>query len=255
MHSNEISFDSMMMMDNKIYARDVVIDCKGNGLRNEIRLRNEDDKRIVKERTDFNYYNLENYIEFIKFFEDDPNMQKRMIEYAQNNSAFEIENVDCSQIWEILARAYHEDQAVRSGDRSKGSMGEVDRTNMIQFVSIVEKCGFDAIKEQGTETVNNAWFIVQHGHKQLREKYVDDFMECTEEGLLEFKTMALMIDRMLVDNDKPQIYGSQFGYAAKTGKQVMSPIEDMDRMIHLRDSLGLMPIEAYAEKLGGVIER
>lgn len=253
-HGNSISADSMMQLDSKVYKGDPVIDCKGNVLRFEVRLRTEEDDRLQLEWEEYNYDNLENYLAYIDFNDYKPEMKEKYIEAAMIfYNPPEIVDVDCQEVRRILARCYHEDQAVRNGDVSNGSLGEVDRANIIQFASIVDKCGFEAIVNQGNETVENAWFIVQHTNKYERRKYFDYFMECTNKGMIEYNTMALMIDRKLIDERKPQIFGSQFGYDQASGKSVMHPVQDMDRMIHLRDSIGLMPIEEYAERLGGVV--
>ena len=58
---------------------------------------------------------------------------------------------------------------------------------------------------------------------------------------------ANFIDRMLVDQGKPQIYGSNF--VTENGRLVMSPVEDPGKLDERRKAAGLPPISEYMKML------
>lgn len=248
-NGNEISKDSMLQLDKAKYSSDVIIDCNGKGIRRAIRLRTLEDDSIAKALNNYNYFNVDNYIKFIEYYENDPLVKEKIINHAKNSSHIEAIPINCDTIAETLSLCYEKDQAVRSKHESYENILIVDRSNQEQLVSIITHCGYQTIEAAGEEAVYHAWSITQHAPIQIRSTYIDYFEQSCRKGLLDFKNIATMIDRNLIDQGHQQIYGSQFKFVPQQNKYIMEAVEDMDRMVFLRDSLGMLPIEEYAKKV------
>lgn len=61
---------------------------------------------------------------------------------------------------------------------------------------------------------------------------------------------AMLVDRVLQTQGKPQRHGSQFSRDAATGHLAMAPVEDLSGLDALRAQAGLMPMADYACVLG-----
>ncbi len=60
--------------------------------------------------------------------------------------------------------------------------------------------------------------------------------------------MALVTDKLLVSEGKPQRFGTQF--SLRDGKAVMDPVEDPEHLDERRAKYGLMPMAEYKRQLG-----
>jgi len=59
------------------------------------------------------------------------------------------------------------------------------------------------------------------------------------------KNYAMLKDRVLLIDKKPQIYGTQLGLNPETNKPELLPVENMDKVDNLRASVGLGPLSEY----------
>ena len=59
---------------------------------------------------------------------------------------------------------------------------------------------------------------------------------------------ALYTDRLLIYENKPQIYGTQL--KTENEKTIFYPIENIEKIEELRMGMGLMSIEKYANYFG-----
>lgn len=53
------------------------------------------------------------------------------------------------------------------------------------------------------------WLRLQYSTKEIRKKYFPQIKKVVENGDLSKQQYALMKDRILMDEEKPPIYGSQ----------------------------------------------
>ncbi|MFZ1524653.1 MAG: DUF6624 domain-containing protein, partial [Saprospiraceae bacterium] len=102
----------------------------------------------------------------------------------------------------------------------------------------------------GEESVYHAFMIVQHSYPQNRKTYFPFFESSMDKGLINKSSLALMIDRMLIDNNKKQIYGTQFEINIKTGEKKLCPIENPQKIDSIRASVGLGTLVEYLKSVG-----
>jgi len=87
--------------------------------------------------------------------------------------------------------------------------------------------------------------IIQHGPAKYRKKYIDYFKRKASSGLLNKSTLALMIDRTLVEENKKQLYGTQYKKNRITGHVEFYPLQDSLNIDSLRNSMDLQPFSRY----------
>ncbi|MEY8021430.1 BT_3928 family protein [Muriicola sp. SD30] len=126
---------------------------------------------------------------------------------------------------------------------------EIDQSN-IQFVdSIIQVYGYPGKSLVGDKAGKAAWYVIQHSDR------IDEFLPQIEiaalTGELPFRLYAMMLDRSLMNQKQPQIYGTQ-GVTLADGSNVFWPIEDPDNVNERRKKAGFgTTIEKYAMDLFG----
>lgn len=153
----------------------------------------------------------------------------------------EIIEVDCSKRTQILSEVYESDQRIRkANDLIK--YAKEDHRNQELVISIIEKCGMPTLKEVTQKHMNAIWLGLQHTDKKNRKKYFPKIEKAVENGDLSKQQYALMKDRVLMDEGKPQIYGSQI----KNGK--LYKLENPESVNERRKKMGMGTIEDYLKK-------
>lgn len=143
----------------------------------------------------------------------------------------------CDSIYTTIDQVIARDQGVRTGDISE-NMQDVDLQNQTIMVSIFEKCP-NAFADLENGQVRDLWFVAQHSDTELMAYYYPWFYQAVEEGRMSERTFALMIDRLLMYNNYPQVYGSQIRDGA------LYSVRDPEGLDALRASIGLEPIDDY----------
>ncbi|HVW59497.1 MAG TPA: DUF6624 domain-containing protein [Puia sp.] len=130
-------------------------------------------------------------------------------------------------------------------------MGNKDSMNLVKVTAILDKYGWLGIDDIG-EKANTALFIViQHadGDTAIQRKYLPMMRQAVKDGKAKADQLALLEDRVLTNQGKPQIYGTQV-HAGKNGKNVFFPISDERNVNKRRAAMGLDPLEVYARYFG-----
>jgi len=150
----------------------------------------------------------------------------------------DIIEVDCSKKLQILNEVYESDQRIRKSNELIKYAKE-DHRNQELVISIIEKCGMPTLKEANYKQMDAIWLGIQHSNKKIRKKYFPQIEKAVENGDLSKQQYALMKDRMLMDEGKPQIYGSQI----KNGK--LYKLENPETVNERRKKMGMGTIEDY----------
>lgn len=150
-------------------------------------------------------------------------------------------DVDCSKKAQILSEVLESDQRIRrSNDFIK--YAKEDHRNQELVISIIEKCGMPTLKEVDQRRMDAIWLGLQHSTKEIRKKYFPQVEKAVKNGDLSKGQYALMKDRMLMDEGKPQIYGSQI----ENGK--LYELENPKTVNERRKEMGMEPIEDYLKQ-------
>ena len=125
----------------------------------------------------------------------------------------------------------------------------IDATNLKFVVDYFDTKGYPGKSIVGEPTNTAAWYVIQHNPDQI-EKYLPMIKKAGEEGEIPFRLVAMMEDRYLMGQDKPQIYGTQG--STINGDEFIWPIEDPENVNKRRVEAGYdQTIEEYAKLLFG----
>jgi hypothetical protein len=129
-------------------------------------------------------------------------------------------------------------------------MAVSDSINLLRIVQILETKGWPKKKAVGTQAASTVFLVIQHADLATQEKYLPMLEQAVRDGNAQPSSLALLIDRIRMRNNKPQLYGSQLHQDPKTGKTVFYPIEDEANVDERRKAMGLEPLSEYAKRFG-----
>ncbi|UTH72483.1 DUF6624 domain-containing protein [Chromobacterium sp. IIBBL 290-4] len=134
-----------------------------------------------------------------------------------------------------------------------------DQANQRMLDEVTARCGWPRTPDVDKPAVHAAFMILQHASTdpkdiEYRRRYWPMLQESQRRGDLDASVLALFEDRMLLQEGKPQKYGTQVD--AHEGVTVSQPLQDPARLDERRKAVGLPPICQYLQlftALGGAI--
>lgn len=124
-----------------------------------------------------------------------------------------------------------------------------DSINLTRVKKIIDTYGWlgpDEVGKQGAQTI---FLVIQHADSLTQTTYLPLMREAVKKGKAQPQHLALLEDRVLTDQGKEQIYGSQVR-TNDAGKNEFFPIKDEANVNKRRASVGLQPLEEYAKFFG-----
>lgn len=158
-----------------------------------------------------------------------------------------VSNIDCNEIGQILDSIYESDQEMRKNGNLIDTT--IEHQNLNKAVSIIEKCGMPTLNEVNEHQMMGLWLVFQHTHHNIMKKYFPLFVKSAEKGDLKLSQIALMEDRILMMEGKPQKYGSQVQEGCTTAFQLynLAHPETVDKR---RFKMGMIPLKDYLIDFG-----
>lgn len=165
---------------------------------------------------------------------------------------------------EELLRRVKQDQAIRDEMIKKGvehpdksvmaRMAAIDADNTAHMKKLVEQYGWpgpELVGEDGTEA---AFLLVQHAEYDLQKQALPLVRQAYLTKKLSGQDYALLLDRVLVKEGKPQVYGTQAKpFDQWKGQEpALEPIEDEANLDKRRAEVGLFPIAEYLKLLKSI---
>lgn len=140
-------------------------------------------------------------------------------------------------------------------DALSNRMKENDSINLVKIESIIEKHGYPGKSLVGQYQSDVAWAVIQHSGEEIIGKYLHILKSAADNDELSFTAYALSLDRYLMYNDKPQIYGTQGNKVKLKGiedlQTIIWPIENPDGVNKLRKKVGFpQTVKKYAKSIG-----
>ena len=164
-----------------------------------------------------------------------------------------------------LAELYRTDQGIRlkidSVEKKMGmdaamapalvnEMRTVDERNLARLLAIIKQHGWPGKTLVGSEGSTTAFLIIQHADAETQRQYLPVLREAAAKGELQKSALALLEDRVLMEQGKPQRYGSQLNANMDTKKYEFYAIEDEAHVDERRAAMGLEPLADYAKRFG-----
>jgi uncharacterized protein DUF6624 len=110
---------------------------------------------------------------------------------------------------------------------------------------IIASIGWPTRSKVGDNGAHAAWLIVQHMPLEAQRGYLPLLQAAVKAGEAQPGDGALLQDRVLSREKKPQIYGSQLTIPPDGGAPTLDPIANPACVDVRRKSVGLEPLEEY----------
>jgi hypothetical protein len=130
-------------------------------------------------------------------------------------------------------------------------MAAIDKENRERLKEIIHQFGWPGPELVGAQAAQMAWLLVQHSDLEFQKQCLPLVKDAYLVGKLPGGDFALLQDRVLVGEGKPQIYGSQAMPVDqwKDGQPAFQPIEDDKNVDKRRAEVGLQPLADYSKSL------
>jgi uncharacterized membrane protein YphA (DoxX/SURF4 family)/peroxiredoxin len=137
-----------------------------------------------------------------------------------------------------------------SGDLSQ-LQADIDRSNMVFVEQLFKTTGYPGKSVVGESSNLAAWQVLQHNPDKI-PTYLPMIKKAGEDGEISMRSVAMMEDRYLMTEGKPQIYGTQgMRYEDERGSFIW-PIENPESVNERRFKAGYdQTVEEYAKLLFG----
>lgn len=123
----------------------------------------------------------------------------------------------------------------------------LNEKNLERIIEIIEKDGWpkkSVIKGNAASTV---FLIIQHSDPETQRKYLPIMTKAANEGEAKWSSLALLIDRVNLGEDKKQIYGSQIS-RKEDGSYFVKNLEEPEYVNQRRNEIGLGKIQDYVKR-------
>jgi len=117
-----------------------------------------------------------------------------------------------------------------------------------RILRIIKKSGWPKYSQVGEISGDGVFYILQHDRTKYMRKYINQFKEAAMINEASKGNYAMMLDRILVNSGKKQLYGTQLTYL--DNRKVFFPIENPENINKRRSEMELSPIESYAAAVG-----
>lgn len=150
--------------------------------------------------------------------------------------------IDCEQVPQILQAVHDSDQEMRkTGDLDS----EVDFKNLTTVINLIEQCGMPTLKDVNQEQMSAIWLVFQHADNKYRKRYFPQLRVAAANGDLKKTQIAMMQDRILMSEGKPQIYGTQVTKANGSDAWELYDLRNPETVDKRRARLGWEPLKDY----------
>lgn len=162
-----------------------------------------------------------------------------------------------------LLAIYDDDQLIRQqfisaqkefGHENKkvDSLGMImilkDSINLVKVTEILDKHGWVGIDKIGGQANQTLFLVIQHSDLKSQQKYLPMMREAVKTNNASASSLALLEDRVALEEGKRQIYGSQIGYDEDTEKSYVLPLQDPENVDKRRVKVGLEPLSIYVKR-------
>lgn len=124
-----------------------------------------------------------------------------------------------------------------------------DSINLTKVVSILNQYGWVGQDRVGVDANQALFVVIQHADSSTMMRYFPLLVKSYEMGETPGKYFALMLDRLLVEQGKKQLYGTQIQMEKQNGSYSPFPIEQEATIDIRRKKVGLPPLHEYLKEI------
>lgn len=159
-----------------------------------------------------------------------------------------------------LHEMYERDQKARfeiinSGDLTNNieerfeKIRKIDEAALPRLREIIDQYGWPGISLLGEEGSERIWLLIQHCDLDVpfQRKCLDLMKVAVERGEAKKDRLAYLTDRVLLNEERPQVYGTQCQVVGN--EMTLRPTIELEKLDERRESVGLSPIATYLDEL------
>lgn len=121
--------------------------------------------------------------------------------------------------------------------------------NLADLEELINSKGWPKQSQVGSLAASAAFFILQHSNAEAQEKYIGMFENACRNKEGNCQQYALMFDRMRMNQDKPQRFGTHaYLDPSKGSTNELYPLEDESKVDEWRKEIGLEPLMEYLKR-------
>lgn len=133
-------------------------------------------------------------------------------------------------------------------NRAFEDVNQLDRKHTARLREIIRQFGWPSATLVGADGAAAAFLIVQHSPSlKLQKRCLPFIRAAARNGDLSMRDVALLTDRVLIREGKPQVYGTQF--RGEGGRMIPYPIASPRGVDARRATVGLPPLAEYVRML------
>ena len=126
-----------------------------------------------------------------------------------------------------------------------------NKKNLEELEILLEIRGWPEISQVGNKASEAPFYVLQHSNAEAQEKYMRLFEAACRKGEGNWQQYALMFDRMRMNQNLPQRYGTHSILDNRaTGENKLYPLEDETMVDVWRKEIGLEPLNDYMKRTG-----
>ncbi|MYM37698.1 hypothetical protein GTP38_25605 [Duganella sp. FT94W] len=138
----------------------------------------------------------------------------------------------------ILEAEYrNEDIDQKEKDKIEVEISDTDEANQRELEHLLSQCGWPGMLDK-KRAAFSAFLIIQHAPLDYQLKHFEMVKAANGRGEISNDKFVWLVDRILVKQGKPQLYGTEFEY----GSNKLAPIMDPKNLNARRKKMGLSPI-------------
>ena len=151
-------------------------------------------------------------------------VQLESTQYKYANDTFELK-IHLNALWKVI--------------RNKDSI------NQIKVIAILDKYGWLGPEIIGDDGNTTLFMVIQHADQVIQEKYLPMMRGAVKNGKAKARSLALLEDRVALEQGNKQIYGSQVAWNMLKNEYTVLPLYDPDNVDKRRAEVGLQPLAIY----------
>lgn len=176
-----------------------------------------------------------------KSTEEDKAFQKEMeLAFREDNREIPFVEINCAERQTILQDVFDRDQKV--GPDGKRGDKESDFQNLVIISNFIDQCGIPTLNQVNDVQMAGIWAVLQHSNSKYVLKYMPQLEAAANNGDIKWGTIAMMKDRVLMEQGKPQVFGTQI----LNGQ--LYKLKDPEYVNKRRKAIGMDPIEDYLKR-------
>lgn len=198
--------------------------------------------------------------DFIKLYEDTRWNHIETFVANRLNRSLKLNNINYAKaLWRLLAKDQVYYSEIRIADKLLGVGNsisvalfdykrELDNKNLKTLEVLIEKYGWPRLKDVGESASSAAFLIVQHSSLSTQKRHLQILSKLCDEKEIDCSNYAMLIDRVLINEGKKQVYGTQLRWDIYQNKFIPLDIENESEVDDRRQKLGLDKLSEYLKE-------